>query len=44
MTSLVPNALGDVTLTPTDVGNGQLTWVCASADIDAKFLPAECRP
>jgi type IV pilus assembly protein PilA len=44
MTSIVPGAAGDVTLTPTDVGSGQLTWVCASADIDAKFLPAECRP
>jgi type IV pilus assembly protein PilA len=44
ITSTVPGAAGDLTLTPTDVGNGQLTWVCASAAIDAKFLPAECRP
>jgi type IV pilus assembly protein PilA len=44
ITSTVPGAGGALTLTPTDVGNGQLTWVCASAAIDAKFLPAECRP
>lgn len=42
VTSTVPNAAGDITLTPTDAGNGQLTWVCASA-IDSKFLPQECR-
>ncbi|MGH8728196.1 MAG: pilin [Burkholderiales bacterium] len=42
MTSTVPGATGNVTLTPTDVGSGQLTWVCASA-IPAKYLPAECR-
>jgi len=45
MTSTIPGAEGDVTLTPTDANdNGQLTWVCASADIDAKYLPANCRP
>jgi type IV pilus assembly protein PilA len=43
MTSTVPTAEGDVTLTPADAGNGQLTWTCASADIAAKYLPAECR-
>lgn len=44
VTSLVPNALGTVTLTPTEiVGTGQLTWVCASATIATKFLPSECR-
>jgi type IV pilus assembly protein PilA len=42
-TSTVPNAEGEITLTPEEVSNGQLTWVCASADIDAKFLPANCR-
>lgn len=42
-TSTVPNAAGDVILTPTEIGaTGQLTWVCSSA-IDAKFLPASCR-
>ncbi|MBK1709800.1 pilin [Marichromatium gracile] len=43
VTSTVTNAAGGITLTPTDVAGGQLTWVCASADIDAKFLPANCR-
>jgi len=44
-TSTVPNATGDVILTPTEVaaGTGQLTWVCSSI-IAAKFLPAACRP
>ncbi len=44
VTSTVPNALGDLTLTPTEIaGTGQLTWVCASAAIDPKYLPANCR-
>jgi type IV pilus assembly protein PilA len=43
MTSTVPGAAGDITLTPTDVGSGQLTWACASAAIAAKYLPAQCR-
>ena len=42
-TSTVANATGTITLTPTDAGDGQLTWVCESADIDAKYLPANCR-
>ncbi|WP_105264829.1 pilin [Pseudoalteromonas sp. T1lg76] len=36
-------ATGDVVLTPTDSANGSLTWVC-SGDVDAKYLPANCRP
>jgi type IV pilus assembly protein PilA len=43
VTSTVPGAAGDITFTPTDVGSGQLTWVCASATIDAKYLPSQCR-
>ena len=43
ITSTVPNATGDLTLTPTEVANGQLTWVCASTAIAAKYLPANCR-
>lgn len=43
MTSTVVGATGAVTLTPADLGGGQLTWVCASAAIDARFLPANCR-
>ncbi|WP_457095439.1 pilin [Lysobacter sp. P5_B9] len=41
-TSTVPNATGTIILTPTDVGSGQLTWVCSSAIAD-KYLPANCR-
>jgi type IV pilus assembly protein PilA len=46
VTSTVPNATGDLTMTPTEVnvGTGQLKWVCASAAIAAKYLPSECRP
>jgi type IV pilus assembly protein PilA len=46
VTSTVPNAAGTIVLTPTEVaaGTGQLTWVCASPDIDAKYLPSNCRP
>ena len=43
-TSTVPNATGDLLMTPTDLGNSQLTWACSSADIDAKFLTHSCRP
>lgn len=46
ITSTVPGALGDIKLTPTDVGAGQLTWVCAAVDpavVLPKFLPANCR-
>ena len=44
-TSTVPNATGDIILTPTEVGTntGQLRWVCSSA-ISPKYLPTECRP
>ena len=41
-TSTVPNAAGTITLTPTDVGGGQLKWTCTST-IAAKYLPANCR-
>lgn len=44
VTSTVPTASGALLLTPTDVGNGQLTWECSSTAINAKYLPAECRP
>jgi type IV pilus assembly protein PilA len=43
-TSTVPNAIGTIILTPTEIaGTGQLTWVCSSTTILPKFLPAECR-
>jgi len=41
--STVPNATGNIVLTPTAVADGQLTWRCTST-IQAKFLPSECRP
>ena len=43
VTSTVPNAAGDLTLTPNEIAAGQLTWQCASAAIDDRFLPANCR-
>mgnify|MGYP003612541371 CR=1 FL=1 len=43
ITSTVPNATVALTLTPTEVATGQLTWACASAAIAAKYLPANCR-
>ncbi len=45
VTSTVPNATGDLTFTPEEVGSatGQLVWVCASTDIASKYLPANCR-
>lgn len=45
ITSTVPNAVGTILLTPTEVavGSGQLRWACSSA-IAPKYLPSECRP
>ncbi len=45
VTTTIPNATGDVVLTPTVVGSntGQLRWTCSST-IAAKYLPSECRP
>ena len=44
VTSTVPNATGDLLLTPTEIpGTGQLTWKCSSTAISAKYLPSECR-
>ncbi|MFZ7096410.1 pilin [Luteimonas dalianensis] len=50
--STVPNATGEVTLTPyagatgttaISAGSGVGRWVCDSANIDDKFLPSTCR-
>ncbi|MFO1300130.1 MAG: pilin [Burkholderiaceae bacterium] len=41
-TSTVPSAAGNIVLTPTDVGSGQLTWAC-STTINVKYVPSECR-
>ena len=43
VTSSVPNAAGDIILTPQDVGSGQLKWTCTTT-ISVKFVPSECRP
>ncbi len=40
--SAVPGAAGNIVLTPTDVGSGQLKWACTTT-IATKFVPAECR-
>ena len=41
-TSSVPGATGNIVLTPTNTGSGQLTWDCTTT-IDTKFVPQECR-
>lgn len=33
---------GTITMTPSDAGNGVLTWVC-SGSIDAKYRPSSCK-
>jgi len=43
VTSSIPNAAGQITLTPTVVADGQLKWTCTSG-ISSKYLPSECRP
>ena len=49
ITTTIPNASGNILLTPVAVGTntGQLRWTCSAAsatDIPAKYLPSECRP
>ena len=42
--STVPNGLGTLTFTPTQVAiSDNVQWACTS-DIDPNRLPAECRP
>jgi type IV pilus assembly protein PilA len=41
--STVPNAGGNIVMTPVDVGAGQLRWTCTTT-IPVKYVPAECRP
>ena len=43
--SIVPNATGNIVLTPTPVGTGtgQLTWKCTTTIAKATYVPAECR-
>jgi type IV pilus assembly protein PilA len=42
-TSTVPNANGDIIITPTQIaGTAQLTWVCSTA-IPFKYVPSKCR-
>lgn len=33
---------GTITMSPSDAGNGVLTWVC-SGTIDAKYRPSSCK-
>jgi type IV pilus assembly protein PilA len=47
--STVPNALGNIILTPMElvvggVSTAQLTWTCTAPGIAPKYLPQECRP
>ena len=44
-TSTVPNAIGNIVLTPTVVtgGNSQLTWACTTTIAKKSLVPAECR-
>lgn len=42
VTSTVPNATGALVLTPSGT-TGNLTWICSSSAISAKFLPTNCR-
>ena len=42
VTSTVPNATGALVLTPSG-STGNLTWICSSSAISAKFLPTNCR-
>jgi type IV pilus assembly protein PilA len=47
VTSIVPNAAGNIAFVPTAVGTatGQLRWACntAATTVIAKYLPSECR-
>ena len=43
VTSTVPNASGDLLLTPTEVSSGQLKWACTVSGIATKYVPSECR-
>ncbi len=42
--SIVPNATGNIILTPAEIGTatGQLRWTCTTS-IPTKYVPAECR-
>ena len=44
VTSIVPNAAGDIVFTPVEVAanTGQLRWTCTTT-IPTKYVPAECR-
>ncbi len=43
-TSIVPNAAGNIVLTPTEIaGTGQLTWICTTTIAKTTYVPAECR-
>ena len=43
--SIIPNATGNIVLTPTEAvaGSAQLTWVCTTTIAKKSLVPAECR-
>ena len=43
--SIVPNAAGNIVLTPTELSgsSGQLTWKCTTTIEKKSLVPAECR-
>jgi len=41
--STVPNAAGDIVLTPSEVSAGQLTWACTTTIANKALVPADCR-
>jgi len=45
VTSAIPAVSGNYVLTPaeTTANSGVLEWTCGDSDIEAKYLPANCR-
>jgi type IV pilus assembly protein PilA len=44
VTSIVPDALGNLVLTPAPVGTaGQLQWTCSTTIAKKSLVPADCR-
>ena len=44
-TSIVPNAAGNIVLTPQPIGTGtgQLRWTCTTTIAKTTYVPSECR-
>jgi type IV pilus assembly protein PilA len=43
VTSAIPGVAGNYVLVPTATGDDAVEWACTASDIDAKYLPANCR-